>query len=143
MISDSSLRVCSEWGFALYVQFLCNIFIWKLCNGCATIAHQICNCCVTIVLQLCIGCAVDMGLRGKGAHPQNFRSQATRNTNTVDQIQLLESPIPTPATATATLSQKASSGNISGTKRGIIDPLVSKMVQNGEKMVKMVIKWWA
>ena len=31
-------------------------------------------------------------------------------------IQLLESPIPT-------LSQKASSGDISGTKRGIIDPL--------------------
>ena len=39
-------------------------------------------------------------------------------------IQLLESPIPTPATTTT--SQKASSGDISGTKRGIIDPLVSK-----------------
>ena len=41
--------------------------------------------------------------------------------------QLLESPIPatTPATTTTT-SQKASSGDISGTKRNIIDPLVSK-----------------
>ena len=38
-------------------------------------------------------------------------------------IQLLESPIP--ATTPAT-SQKASSGDISGTKRVIIDPLVSK-----------------
>ena len=63
-------------------------------------------------------------------------------------IQLPESPIPT-------LSQKASSGNISGTKRGIIDPLVSKrpekilnkkiqkkkmskMVKNGQKWSKMV-----
>ena len=43
-------------------------------------------------------------------------------------IELLESPIPTtPATpATTTASQKASSGDISGTKRRIIDPLVSK-----------------
>ena len=40
-------------------------------------------------------------------------------------IQLLESPIPT-TPATTTTSQKASSGDISGTKRGIIDPLVSK-----------------
>ena len=39
-------------------------------------------------------------------------------------IQLLESPIPT--TTPATLSQKASSGNNSGTKRGIIDLLMSK-----------------
>ena len=38
-------------------------------------------------------------------------------------IQVLESPIPTTPT---TLSQKASSGDISGTKRDIIDPLVSK-----------------
>ena len=38
-------------------------------------------------------------------------------------IQLLESPIPT--TTPTTPSQKASSGDISGTKRGIIDPLVS------------------
>ena len=38
-------------------------------------------------------------------------------------IQLLESPIPSPAAAP---SQKASSGNILGTRRGIIDPLVSK-----------------
>ena len=37
-------------------------------------------------------------------------------------IQLLESPIPTPTTT----SQKASSGDISVNKRGIIDPLVSK-----------------
>ena len=38
-------------------------------------------------------------------------------------IQLLESPIPTIPTPTPT-SQKALSGDISGTKRGIIDPLV-------------------
>ena len=43
----------------------------------------------------------------------------------VHHIQLLESPIPAPAPAAAP-SQKASSGDISGTKRGIIDPLVSK-----------------
>ena len=43
-------------------------------------------------------------------------------------IKLLESPIPT-ATATAAPpapSQKAHFDNISGTKRGTIDPLVSK-----------------
>ena len=38
-------------------------------------------------------------------------------------IQLLESPIPT-TTTTTTMSQKASSGDISGTKHSIIDPLV-------------------
>ena len=43
-------------------------------------------------------------------------------------IQLLESPIPAPAAPApaAAPSQKASSGDISGTKRGTIDPLVSK-----------------
>ena len=42
-------------------------------------------------------------------------------------IKLLESPIPTATTATATASsQKAHFDNISGTKRGTIDPLVSK-----------------
>ena len=41
-------------------------------------------------------------------------------------IKLLESPIPTTATATAASSQKANFDNISGTKRGTIDPLVSK-----------------
>ena len=41
-------------------------------------------------------------------------------------IKLLESPIPTPAPATAAPSQKAHFDNISGTKRGSIDPLVSK-----------------
>ena len=40
-------------------------------------------------------------------------------------IQLLESPIPAPAAAPAP-SQKAPSDDISGTKRGTIDPLVSK-----------------
>ena len=40
-------------------------------------------------------------------------------------IKLLESPIPTAATATAP-SQKAHFEDISGTKRGTIDPLVSK-----------------
>ena len=45
----------------------------------------------------------------------------------VHHIQLLESPIPAPAPAPAAApSQKASSGDISGTKRGSIDPLVSK-----------------
>ena len=64
-------------------------------------------------------------------------------------IQLLESPIPAPAPAA--LSQKASSDDISGTKRGTIDPLVSKRpekilnkkikkknVKNGQKWSKMV-----
>ena len=51
-------------------------------------------------------------------------------------IQLLESPIHATA-STATLSQKASSGNISGTKRGIIDPLVSK---RPEKILNKKIK---
>ena len=42
-------------------------------------------------------------------------------------IQLLESPIPTTTTSPATTtSQKESSGDILGTKRGIIDPLMSK-----------------
>ena len=43
-------------------------------------------------------------------------------------IKLLESPIPaaTATTATAASSQKAHFDNISGTKRGTIDPLVSK-----------------
>ena len=45
------------------------------------------------------------------------------NKNTNIQIQLLESPIPPAPPAP---SQKASSGGISGTKRGSIDPLVSK-----------------
>ena len=40
-------------------------------------------------------------------------------------IKLLESPIPT-ATAPTASSQKAHFDNISGTKRGTIDPLVSK-----------------
>ena len=39
-------------------------------------------------------------------------------------IKLLESPIP--AAAAAAPSQKAHCDNISGTKRGTIDPLVSK-----------------
>ena len=43
-------------------------------------------------------------------------------------IKLLESPIPAPPPppAAAAPSQKASSDDISGTKRGTIDPLVSK-----------------
>ena len=40
------------------------------------------------------------------------------------KIKLLESPIPTAPTAAS--SQKAHFDNISGTKRGTIDPLVSK-----------------
>ena len=46
-------------------------------------------------------------------------------------IQLLESPIPT--TTAAPLSQKASSDDISGTKRGTIDPLVSKRPEKNSK----------
>ena len=57
-------------------------------------------------------------------------------------IQLLESPIPTaPAAA---VSQKASSDDILGTKRGTIDPLVSKRpekILNKKKMVKNGQKW--
>ena len=83
------------------------------------------------------------------------------------RIKLLESPIPAPDPPPP--SQKASSDDISGTKRGTIDPLVSKRpekvlnkkiqnskknVKNGQtwskwskwsKMVKMVPngpKWW-
>ena len=43
-------------------------------------------------------------------------------------IQLLESPIPAPPAPApaAPPSQKASGDDISGTKRGTIDPLVSK-----------------
>ena len=41
-------------------------------------------------------------------------------------IKLLESPIPAAAAAPAAPSQKAHCDNISGTKRGTIDPLVSK-----------------
>ena len=43
----------------------------------------------------------------------------------IDDIKLLESPIPA-AAAPAPPSQKAHCDNISGTKRGTIDPLVSK-----------------
>ena len=61
-------------------------------------------------------------------------------------IKLLESPIPT-AAPTAASSQKAHFDNISGTKRGTIDPLVSKRpkkilnkkIQNLKK--KMGQKW--
>ena len=41
-------------------------------------------------------------------------------------INLLEYPIPAPTAVNTTLSQKPSHGDISGTKCGIIDPLVSK-----------------
>ena len=47
-------------------------------------------------------------------------------------IKLLESPIPaTATTATAASSQKAHFDNISGTKRGTIDPLVSNRGPEG------------
>ena len=57
-------------------------------------------------------------------------------------IQLLESPIPTAAPAPA-VSQKASSDDISGTKRGTIDPLVSKRpgkIQNKKKELSKMVK---
>ena len=50
-------------------------------------------------------------------------------------IKLLESPIPTAAPAAP--SQKAHFDNISGTKRGTIDPLVSK---RPEKILKKKIE---
>ena len=53
----------------------------------------------------------------------NHRTNTTRYIAKRMYIQLLESPIPT---TTAAVSQKASSDDISGTKRGTIDPLVSK-----------------
>ena len=52
-------------------------------------------------------------------------------------IQLLESPIPAPPAAAAPPSQKASSDDISETKRGTIDPLVSKQP---EKILNKKIK---
>ena len=55
-------------------------------------------------------------------------------------IQLLESPIPTAPAAPARPSQKASSGNISGTKRGIIDPLVSKRPEKILEKKKIFLK---
>ena len=48
----------------------------------------------------------------------------TKRIHQETEIQLLESPIPTKTPATT--SKKASSCDISGTKRGIIDPLASK-----------------
>ena len=44
----------------------------------------------------------------------------------LNAIKLLESPIPATATAATAPSQKAHFDDISGTKRGTIDPLVSK-----------------
>ena len=53
-------------------------------------------------------------------------------------IQLLESPIPAAAPpAAAPPSQKASTDDISGTKRGTIDPLVSKQP---EKILKKKVQ---
>ena len=52
-------------------------------------------------------------------------------------IKLLESPIPAAAAAAAAPSQKAHFDNISGTKRGTIDPLVSK---RPEQILKKKIK---
>ena len=68
------------------------------------------------------------------------------NTNSYDRsvhlkiiniIQLLESPIPAAAPAPAAPSQKASSDDISGPKRGTIDALVSKRL---EKILNKNIK---
>ena len=48
------------------------------------------------------------------------------NISDILDIKLLESPIPATATTATASSQKAHFDNISGTKRGTIDPLVSK-----------------
>ena len=66
-------------------------------------------------------------LQGTRACEEIYTLQA--NTTVVHwiEIQLQESPIPTTTTTAApAVSQKASSDDISGTKRGTIDPLVSK-----------------
>ena len=57
---------------------------------------------------------------------------------TFEEIKLLESPIPTATTATAS-SQKAHFDNISGTKRGTIDPLVSKRPEKNSTTLNMVL----
>ena len=54
-------------------------------------------------------------------------------TKQIQFIQLLESPIPAPTPTPTTTSQKASSGDISGTKRGSKDPLVSKQPEKNSK----------
>ena len=54
------------------------------------------------------------------------------------QIQLLESPIPAAAPASAAPSQKAPSDDISGTKRGTKDPLVSKRLEKNPNKKKLV-----
>ena len=54
------------------------------------------------------------------------KSGARQPTKCIDIIQLLKSPIPAAAAPAPAPSQKASSDDISGTKRGTIDPLVSK-----------------
>ena len=59
-------------------------------------------------------------------YPQKDYHKIIKNSSQTDIfIKLLESPIPPTAPAPAP-SQKAHFDNISGTKRGSIDPLVSK-----------------
>ena len=53
-------------------------------------------------------------------------------------INLLEYPIPAPTAANTTLSQKPSHGDISGTKCGIIDPLVSAQLE--KNLNKKILK---
>ena len=57
-------------------------------------------------------------------------------------IKLLESPIPAAPPAAPAPSQKASSDDISGTKRGTIDPLVSKRPEKilNKKLKKKNVK---
>ena len=84
-------------------------------------------------LELCI---VIAGARKRGKLRASLQSEVIRiivlimmmkseHEQDNELIKLLESPIPT-ATATAPPSQKAHFDDISGTKRGSIDPLVSK-----------------
>ena len=55
------------------------------------------------------------------------------STQSRTEIKLLESPIPATATTATASSQKAHFDNISGTKRGTIDPLVSKQPEKNSE----------
>ena len=66
------------------------------------------------------------------------KSEIKENHERMRGWNLLEYPIP--AALLVRPSQKASHGNISGTKRGIIDPLVSKPLEQNSKYKKKWLK---